>query len=150
MGRSSIKYVDAEYYMYRNKQAVKNPAVSPVIYGRFPSHINKKSPSDKLNKFLSLVLLGLVVLSFVSYYFVSDSEKNMSNIGREIVALSNENIELQNKLDMLHSFNKVETIIQGQTSLDTARRVIEIPAVNVINPSKLNPLPVNYHWSIGY
>ena len=61
MGKSSIKYVDAAY-AYRNKQ-IKNPAVSPVIYGRFPKHINQKSPSDKLNKFLSYVLLGLVILS---------------------------------------------------------------------------------------
>ena len=64
--------------------------------------------------------------------------------------MSNENIELQNKLDTLHSFNKVESIIQGQSTLDTARRVIEIPAVNAVVTSKMRPQPVNYHWSIGY
>lgn len=126
------------------------PVTNPVIYGRFPKHAVKCSPAEKINKLLSLMLLGLVVLSLVSYYFVSDGEKTMNALGREIVALNNENIELQNKLDNLHSFNRVDNIIADNSVLDTAREVMEIPAVNVVDAPKTQPIPVNYNWSVGY
>ena len=148
MSRSSIRYVDTTY-MY-GQPLTTAPVTNPVVYGRFPKHIVKNSAVEKINKILSMLLMGLVVLSLVSYYFVSDGEKTMNSLGREIVALSNENIELQNKLDNLHSFNKVDSIIQDKTLLDTAKKVIEIPAVNVVKTPKINPIPVNYNWSIGY
>ena len=129
---------------------VSNPVSNPVIYGRFPRYIQKKSPAEKINKFLSAVSVVLVVLSLVSYYFVSDCQKTMNTLGREIVALSSENIELQNRLDSLNSFNRVDSLIQGRTSLDTAKKVIEIPAVNNVENAKLATVPVNYNWSIGY
>ena len=129
---------------------VSNPVSNPVIYGRFPRYIQKKSPAEKINKFLTAISVVLVALSLVSYYFVSDSQKTMNALGREIVALSNENIELQNGLDSMNSFNRVDTLIQGRTSLDTAKKVIEIPAVNMVEDTKLSTIPVNYNWSIGY
>jgi predicted hydrocarbon binding protein len=132
------------------QQVVASPVTNPVIYGRFPKHVVRTSSAEKLNKILSMMLLGLVVLSLVSYYFVSDGEKTMNSLGREIVSLTNENIELQNKIDNLHSFNRVDTLIQGRTSLDTAKKVIEIPAVNMVEDTKLSTIPVNYNWSIGY
>ena len=92
---------------------VSNPVSNPVIYGRFPRYIQKKSPAEKINKFLSAVSVVLVVLSLVSYYFVSDCQKTMNTLGREIVALSNENIELQNRLDNLNSFNNVDAMVHG-------------------------------------
>ena len=110
----------------------------------------RTSSVEKLNKILSMMLLGLVVLSLVSYYFVSDGEKTMNSLGREIVALTNENIELQNKIDNLHSFNRVDTIIADKTILDTAKKVMEIPAVSVSGVHKEHNIPVNYNWSIGY
>ena len=132
------------------QQVVASPVTNPVIYGRFPKHAVRTSSAEKLNKFLSMILLGLVVLSLVSYYFVSDGEKTMNSLGREIVALTNENIELQNKIDNLHSFNRVDTIIADRTLLDTAKKVMEIPAVNDMANHKMAPIPVNYNWSIGY
>ena len=59
-------------------------------------------------------------------------------------------IELQNKIDNLHSFNRIDTIIKGNSTLDTAKKVIEIPAVSIVSVPKLKPIPVNYNWSIGY
>ena len=149
MSRSSIKYIDAAY-LYGAQVGKKR--TNQVVYGKFPKHIPHLSTVDKINHFLSSVLLCLVVLSLVSYYFVSDCERTMNNLGREIVKLNNENIELQNKLDNLNSFNRVDSIIKGNTMLDTAKKVIEVPAVNnVIIPSKkLMTIPVNYNWSIGY
>lgn len=132
------------------QQISTHPVTNPVVYGRFPKRIVKHSPAEKINKLLSVMLLGLVVLSLVSYYFVSDGEKTMNALGREIIALNNENIELQNKLDNLHSFNRVDNIIANNSVLDTAREVMEIPAVNVVDTPKAQPIPVNYNWTIGY
>jgi hypothetical protein len=132
------------------QQTVDMPVSNPVIYGKFPKFSTKKSCAEKLNKFLSRILLVMVALSFVSYHFVFDSEKTMNTLGREIDSLNNENIELQSKLDNLHSFNRVDKIIHSRTLLDTAQKVIEIPAVNVSVAPQLKTEPVNYFWSIGY
>lgn len=148
MSRSSIKYID---YSHEYSQAMGAMSVSnPVIYAPFPKYTYKKSAAEKINKVLNLILLCLVSLSLVSYYFVSDCEKNMNDLGREIAALSNENLELQNKLDNLNSFKKIDSVIYSHTSLDTARKVMEIPAVAMNSDVKLNTVPVNYNWSIGY
>lgn len=131
--------------------AVSAPVSNPVIYGRFPKFNTKTSNAiERINKFLTVCLIGLVILSLTSYYFVSDGEKKMNNLGRQIVSLSNENIELQNKLDNMNSFNRVDTIIQGNTSLDIAQNVIEVPAVNIVSVPPVKTIPVNYNWSIGY
>lgn len=148
MSRGSIRYVERNYSYTQG--VVYSTAANPVIYGRFPKHTVKKSPTEKLNKILSSILLCLVLVSLVSYYFVSDSEKKMNGLGREIVALSNENIELQNKLDNLHSFNKVDSVIHGKTMLDTAKKVIEIPAATISYVPDIKENTVNYNWSIGY
>ena len=132
------------------QQVVDAPVSNPVVYGKFPKFSTNKSYAEKLNKLLSRVLLCLVFLSIGSYHFVSNNQKIMNNLGREIVALSNENIELQSKLDNLHSFNRVDKIIHSKTLLDTAQKVIEVPAVNVVSSSQIKNIPVNYSWSIGY
>lgn len=136
--------------MYKHAPLPSGAATNPVIYGRFPKHFEQKSSAESLNKFLTCVLLWLTALSLVSYYFVSDGEKRMNVLGREIVALNNENIELQNKLDNLHSFNKVDEIIQGKTLLDTAKKIIEIPAADSLASLETKPAPVNFGWTIGY
>jgi len=155
LGTSSIRYVDSSYIYGQTAvntvtNPVRNTGVNPVIYAPFPRYINKKSAAEKINKVLSLVLFALVLTSFISYYFVSDGEKIMNNLGREIAALSNENMELQNKLDNLNSFNKVDTIIAENHNLDTARKVIEIPNITIASAPKIQPVPVNYIWSVGY
>ena len=129
---------------------VSNPVSNPVIYGRFPKYAHSKSPIEKINKALKCLLLCLVALSLVSYYFVFDGQKTMNSLGREIVALSNENIELQNRLDNLNSFNNVDAMVHGISSLDAAKQVIEIPAVNRAETTKSQVVPVNYSWSFGY
>lgn len=148
MSRSSIRYIDRTYIY--GQQVIPETVANPVIYGRFPKIINTNSPIERINKLLSSILILLVFLSLVSYYFVSDGQKTMNNLTREIVSLSNENLELQNKIDNLHSFNRIDTIIKGNSTLDTAKKVIEIPAVSIVSVPKLKPIPVNYNWSIGY
>ena len=149
MGRSSIRYIESTYIYTKNSMQTA-PVTSPVIYAPFPKYSHKKSACEKINKFLNIVLLCFVVLSLVSYYLVSEREKTMNILGREIVALANENIELQNKLDNLNSFKKIDSVIYNNTSLDTARKVMEIPAVAMNSDVKLQDIPVNYNWSMGY
>ena len=148
MSRGSIRYIDASY-MY-GQQTVNVPVSNPVIYGKFPKFSTKKSNAEKINKFLGRVLVLLVAFSLVGYHFVYNSERKMNELGREIVRLNNENIELQSKLDNLHSFNRVDKIIHGNTSLNTAQKVIEVPAVKVATTPQVKAEPVNYFWSIGY
>lgn len=148
MSRSSIRYIDTTYIY--GQQPATAPVTNPVIYGRFPKHINVKSPVEKINKFLCTVLMCLVLVSVISYYFVSDGERKMNNLGREITALSAENNELQNRLDNLHSFNKVDRIIHEKTMLNTAKKVIEIPAVKIASAPIISEKNDSYMWSIGY
>ncbi len=148
MSRSSIRYIDTTY-LYG--QEVKTaPVTNPVIYGNFPQYVHGTSPIEKVNKILSCLAVLLVVVSLVSYYFVSDGEKNMNILGREIAALSNENMELQSQIDNLHSFNRVDEIIHNKNFLDTAKKVLEVPAVNMVAMPKITSLPSNYNWTIGY
>ena len=145
MSKSSIRYIDAN----RGSKKRLKP-VNSVVYGNFPKYVYAKSPMEKVNKFLGMVLLILVMLSLVSYYFVSDDEKTMNRLGREIVALSNENIELQNKLDNLHSFNKVDAFIKNNSTLNTAKNIIEIPVVHTVTEPNPEPVNISYNWSVGY
>lgn len=148
MSRSSLKYVENNYS--QNRQPVTAPVSNPVVYGCFPRYSSKPSFVDKLNKVLSGFLLCLVVLSLVSYYFVSDGERNMNKLGREIVALTNENIELQNKLDNMHSFNRVDSVLQTGSVLASAKKVIQVQSAKVAFVPNIKPQPINYHWTIGY
>lgn len=148
MSRGTVRYIDTTY-MY-GQQVQTAPVSNPVIYGRFPKYSNKKSVLEKVNKVLFCFVMVLVGLSVLSYYFVADGTNSMNKMGREIVALNNENIELQSRIDNLHSFNKVDEIIQGKTSLNTAKKVIEVPAVSVATLQKVEAAPVKYAWSIGY
>jgi hypothetical protein len=148
LSRSSIRYIDTTY-LYGQEVNVA-PVSNPVIYGRFPQYTQNKSPIEKVNKIMSCLLLMLVIVSLVSYYFVTDGEKSMNLLGREIVALTNENIELQSKIDNLHSFNKVDEIIHNKNFLDTAKKVLEVPAVNLATMPKITTAPVSYGWTIGY
>ena len=150
MGRTSIKYVNSNYGPQVKRRTLQKVPRSSVVYGNFPAHSSRKSAMDRFNKFLMLILFVLVLISAVSYYFVSDSENKMNGIGREIVALTNENIELQNKIDNLHSFNKVDNAIHNKTMLDTAKKVIEIPASNVLPSPKLKEKSLGHNWAIGY
>ena len=148
MSRGAVRYIDTTY-MY-GQQVQTAPVSNPVVYGRFPKYSNKTSVFERINKVLFSFVMVLVGLSVLSYYFVADGTNSMNKLGREIVALNNENIELQSRIDNLHSFNKVDEIIQGKTSLNTAKKIIEVPAVSVTTLPKVETAPVKYAWSIGY
>jgi len=65
--------------------------------------------------------------------------------------LKNSQIQVQNKLDKLKSFNNVDITMQKNNLLQKAQQVIEIPAVssNEINDKKLEAQKP-FVWAIGY
>jgi len=147
LGRSSIKYIDASS---RQKKIKLQPAGSSVVYGSFPKYVYASSPIEKINKFLCFVLVILAAIALASYYYVFDAERTMNSIGRDIASLANENIELQNKLDNLHSFNRVDAFIKNNSTLGTAEKIVEIPAVVSANAPLKDPPSSRYIWSLGY
>ncbi len=127
---------------------------NPIIYGYFPHKTYNELAINRINRTLSLLLGLLILVSIISYYFATSSEMELNKIGKETIKLNNENVELQNKLDNMHSYNNVDLAVRRSNLLNTAKQVIEVPAAtSTIKDSKTlisnnNDLP--YKWSIGY
>ena len=142
MEKHSIRYI--------NQKSSSGNVDSSVAYPNMPKYIYAQSFLEKFNKVLGFILFILVLLALVSYYFVSDNEKTMNKLGREIVDLTNDNIELQNKIDNMHSFNKVDEFIKSKSNLKAAKNIIEIPAVYKGTEPDIKPIEVRYKWTTGY
>lgn len=136
----------------QRQQRTSNQA-NPIIYGYFPHKTYKEMAIARVNKTLC-GLLGIVILvSLISYYFVTSSEMTLNKIGKETIKLNNENVELQNKLDYLRSFNNVDNLVRSRNLLNTAKQVMEVPAASTVIEEKKTLAPSNpnsYKWSIGY
>lgn len=126
---------------------------SPIIYGYFPHKTYNEIAIAKINRTLC-GLLGIVIfISLVSYYFVTSSEMTLNKLGKETIKLNNENVELQNKLDYLRSFNNVDNLVRSKKLLNTAKQVIEVPAAaNMVEEKNIltQANSDSYKWSIGY
>lgn len=83
-----------------------------------------------MNSTLSFILFLLVLLTVGSYYFTSLSEVKLNELRKDVIAINDENIELQNKLDYLSSFYNVDRTIKNAKLLDTAKRVMEVDVNN--------------------
>ena len=127
---------------------------NPIIYGYFPHKTYNELAINRVNRTLSLLLGLLILVSIISYYFATSSEMELNRIGKETIKLNNENVELQNKLDNLHSYNNVDMVVRRSNRLNTAKQVIEVPAAaSSIKDSNVllsNNETVPYKWSIGY
>ena len=80
-----------------------------------------------------------------------------NNLRNQIVALNDENFDLQNDLDRLKSFNNVDNKMAQFNLLQKADKVIEVPAVSVadkLDAKKTEPTKVAssepFRWAIGY
>lgn len=125
---------------------------TPVIEGYFPKeNIKKEMAIRKVNTTLTVLLIGLIVVTAISYYFATVNEMVLNNLNRQTVVLNDENSDLQNKLDRLKSFNNVDKTMQKSNFLKKAQQVMEIPAVssNTIADKKLDAQKP-FSWSIGY
>ena len=94
-----------------------------------------------LNKSLCWILFLIMVFMFASYYITTVMQVKLTKLSSETMRLNNENIELQNKLDNLMSYNNVEELVRQTGKLDAARQVIEID--NLPKSTQPKKLPKN-------
>lgn len=147
-------YADGINYSYKYQEHHQsNPQhISPVIEGYFPKEDERKEMSiRKVNTTLSVILGTALLITAISYYFVTANEIVLNNLRRQTVVLNDENSDLQNKLDKLKSFNNVDMTMQKNNLLQKAQQVIEIPAVqaNVATNKRINT-EKPFTWAIGY
>ncbi|MDD3236635.1 MAG: hypothetical protein PHV37_00880 [Candidatus Gastranaerophilales bacterium] len=136
------------------KSVRKSRQTNPIVYGYFPRKTYKEMAIARINQRLCWVLGIFILFSLISYYSVTSSEVYLNKLGRETTKLNNENVELQNKLDNLYSFNHVDQLVRSKNMLNTAKQVIEVPAANNgAAAAAVAKVPVDenaYKWSIGY
>jgi len=146
------------YNTYREEIFAENQT-NPIVRGRFQEQEQQKTltviqgerqQKNKLNRVLATVMIMLTCVTFTSYSFVSESEKKLNKLGKEIVYYTNENMDLQNQLDNLNSFRHVDKVIKANTALDTAKKIMEIPAVQLADSQKAVYVPQIHNWVIGY
>ena len=141
-------------YNYNNSQ---NP-ISPVIDGYFPTHKTYKEMAiARVNKTLCAILVFFILLSAVSYYFVTASEITLNKYRKQVLSLNDENVELQNKLDYLKSYYNVDKAMQKQHLLQKAKNVIEVKSAPAAAPVKntaaakiAQSSQKTFQWSIGF
>lgn len=133
---------------------VQSP-INPVIDGYFPHHKTYKEMAiARVNKTLCCLLLLFILVSAVSYYFVTSSEITLNKYRKQALSLNDENVDLQNKLDYLKSYYNVDKAMQKQHLLQKAKNVIEVKdsytSVNVKNAIDKANDTNTYRYSIGF
>ena len=119
---NSQKNINTKYW----QQRVENP----IIRGYFPRYKSYKEMAiAKVNRVLCGFLIFSIIVSFVSYYLVTSKEVVLNKIGNEITETKAQNLELQNELDKLKSFNNVDKTFQQNNMLKRAGQVIETQAI---------------------
>lgn len=152
--------VDSRNNQYHNygSQYANNSAMSPVINGYFPTHKTYKEMAiARVNRTLCVILTAFILLSAVSYYFVTASEITLNKYRKQALALNDENVDLQNKLDYLKSYYNVDKAMQKQHLLQKAKTVIEVkdtpataPIANVAAAKAAEASKKSYQWSVGF
>lgn len=123
-----------------------------VIEGIFKQEDNEKQMAiRKLNFSLCILLAVLIAVTTVSYYFATATEMTLNNLSRETSVFNDENVELENQLDKLKSFNNVDKSMQKNNLLTKAKQVIEVEEVNSVGIAKnTSDSRAVFSWSIGY
>lgn len=131
---------------------------NPIINGYFPTHKTYKEMAiARVNRTLCLILLFFIMVSAVSYYFVTANEITLNKYRKQTLALNDENVELQNKLDYLKSYYNVDKAMQKQHLLQKANTVIEVkdsPATAPVRNTAIDKVTQAsqkpFQWSIGF
>ena len=147
--------VKEDYYEYQENQqryAENTIAQTQVIEGYFyKENILKEMAIRKVNMTLCSLLGVAVIAAFISYYFEMSNEITLNTLSRQVTTLNDENMELQNQLDKLKSFNNVDAIMEQHNLLQKAAQVIEVPHVASAAAVKIRKNSTNnIDWSIGY
>ena len=111
----------------------------------------------RVNRSLCSILILFILTSAVSYYFVTASEITLNKYRKQALALNDENVELQNKLDYLKSYYNVDKAMQKQHLLQKAKNVIEVkdaPATAPVRNTALDKVAQasqkQFQWSMGF
>ena len=133
---------------------VQNPIEhqAPVIEGYFYKESTVKDMAiRKVNKSLCGLLIMAIMTTFISYYFAMCNDLTLHQLSLQIVALNDNNEELQNNLDRLKSFNNVDNKMAQYGSLQKANKVIEVQAIPVVASVKSKHIAsAPFKWAIGY
>ena len=133
-GETKKEYVYVENIARKSfvDKSVQKLVDNSIIEGYFPKeNLVKDMAVKRINKSLCWILGILIFVVVISYYFVVACEIKLNDLSRETVILNNENEELQNKLDMLKSFNNVDKSLQQNNILQKAGQVIETQEVQL-------------------
>lgn len=149
---------DEYKYSYNQTEYTENPIQqeNPVIEGYFPKEKQmeisiKAMAIKKINTTLCGLLGTLIVLTFISYYFSMTHELRLNTLNRQIIALNDENAELETNLERLKSFNNVDNKMTQNNTLQKAEKVIEVQAVNsAVTVEKKTDTSAPFNWAIGY
>ncbi|MBS4759252.1 MAG: hypothetical protein KHX03_00970 [Clostridium sp.] len=151
--------IDRRSNQYTNyNQYNQNPITNPIIDGYFPTHKTYKEMAiTRVNRTLCAILILFILTSAVSYYFVTANEITLNKYRKQTLALNDENVELQNKLDYLKSYYNVDKAMQKQHLLQKAKTVIEVkdtPATAPVNNNVIakaaEASQKPFQWSIGF
>ena len=111
----------------------------------------------RINRTLCVILGIFILTSAISYYFVTANEITLNKYRKQTLALNNENVELQNKLDYLKSYYNVDKAMQKQHLLQKADNVMEVKAAPISMPTKDTPMEKvsqasknSIQWSMGF
>ncbi len=111
----------------------------------------------RVNRTLCAILILFILTSAVSYYFVTANEITLNQYRKQTLALNDENVELQNKLDYLKSYYNVDKAMQKQHLLQKAKTVIEVkdtPATEPLNKTAIAKVAEAsqkpFQWAIGF
>ena len=89
----------------------------------------------------------------LSYYITTLLQVRLTDMSKKTSKVNNENVDLQNRLDKLLSFNNIEALVRNSGKLDTAKHVIEIDPRRKITPLKTQKVKNErnyYRWSLGF
>ena len=144
------KKINSAYW----QQRVQNP----IVKGYFPRYKSYKEMAvAKLNRFLCILLVFSICLSFASYYFVTANEVVLDRVGREITELKTQNMELQNKLDNLKSYYNVDKTVKQKNLLQKPQEVVEVSSIKeteTISAKNIKDVAPkakeNFNWAVGF
>lgn len=154
MGTGKLLNTAVDKLDYSYQGYAENPIQqeAPIIEGYFYKESTVKDMAiRKVNKSLCGLLVMAILTTFISYYFVMCNELTLNTLNRQIIALNDENSELQNNLDSLKSFNNVDNKMMQFNLLQKADKVIEVSAVqtaDTVDTKHISSAP--FKWAIGY
>ena len=148
--QSQHKNINSKYWQNRTQ--------NPIVKGYFPRYKSYREMSiAKVNRLLCILLVISIIVSFISYYFVTTREVTLNKIGNEITEIKAQNLELQNKLDNLESYYNVDKMVKQKNLLQKPQQIIQINSskdIHNISNEKTNKnmqqKNENTHWTTGF